>query len=62
MSDEELLANIYTRLITEKVSYRVVCKWGAENQEKMFKTYLELAKIATKVYSEDRAKGERNEH
>jgi hypothetical protein len=32
MSGEELLANIYTRLITEKVSYRVVCKWGAENQ------------------------------
>ena len=26
MSDDELLANIYTRLITEKVSYRVVCK------------------------------------
>jgi len=58
MSDEELLANVYIRLITEKVSYRVVCKWGAREQEELFKTYLELSKIATKVYSEDRAKGE----
>jgi hypothetical protein len=56
MSEDELLANIYTRLITEKVSYRVVCKWGAENQEKLFKTYFEIAKVATKVFTENRNK------
>ena len=58
MSEDELLENIYTRLITEKVSYRVVCEWEPREQEDLFKTYLEIAKIATKVYSEDRAKGE----
>jgi hypothetical protein len=58
MSDEELLANIYTRLITKEISYRVVREWEPREQEELFKTYLEIAKIATKVYSEDRAKGE----
>ena len=58
MSDDELLANIYTRLITKQISYRSVLELEPRQQESLFKTYFEIAKVATKVFSENRNKGE----
>ena len=58
MSDEELLANIYTRLITKEISYRVVREWEPRVQEDLFKSYLEIAKVATKVFVENRNRRE----
>jgi hypothetical protein len=54
MSDDELLANIYTRLITKEISYRVVLEWDPIQKESLFKTYFEIAKVATKVFTENR--------